>query len=81
MEAIKTNLRAILDKMDVPKKRKLLTPQDLRWLARNLYIKNRSHSEFPSAIHFIHTLLVMQGDKNPLVIGKDEENASSGVDS
>jgi hypothetical protein len=64
MDAIKKNLREILDKMDVPKLRKELNTANLRWLARNLAIQNSAHPEFPSAIHFIHTLLVMQGDKD-----------------
>jgi hypothetical protein len=68
MEAIKKNLKAILDTMDVPEMRKDLTPHNLRWLGRNLAIRNSKHDSFPCAIHFIKTLLYMGGDTEPLVV-------------
>lgn len=70
MDAIKKNLREILDKMDVPESRKELNEHNLRWLGRNLAIRNRDHGEFPSAVHFINTLLWM--DHSPLIIGKED---------
>jgi len=66
VEAIKKNLREILDKMDVPDSRKELNVHNLKWLGRNLAIRNRHNGEFPSAVHFIQTLLVMMGE-NPCV--------------
>ena len=64
MESIKKNLLEILDKMDVPVLRKEITPANLRWLQRNLGIRNQNHAEFPSAVHFINTLLWAVGDWN-----------------
>lgn len=72
MKAIEKNLREILDKMDVPAMRKELTVPNLRWLQRNLFIRNKDKDEFPSAIHFIATLLVMHGENPGVTI-----NASS----
>jgi hypothetical protein len=50
-------LIAILNTMDVPRLRKT----DLRWLSRNLAIRNRDHPEFFRAMRIIHDLL----RKNP----------------
>lgn len=72
MKAIEKNLREILDKMDVPAMRKELNPHNLRWLARNLGIRNNRHEEFPSAVHFIQTLLVMIGDNPVITLAKSE---------
>jgi hypothetical protein len=68
MKAIEKNLREILDKMDVPAMRKELTVHNLRWLQRNLFIRNRDNGEFPSAVHFIATLLTFHG-KDPSTFG------------
>jgi hypothetical protein len=63
MNAIKKNLSEILDRMDVPKLRKELTPANLRWLKRNLGIRNSQHPAFPSAVHFINHL-IWAGEEN-----------------
>ncbi len=68
MEAMKKVLKAILEKMDVPEMRKDLTHHNLKWLGRNLAIRNRDHYEFPTAIHFIKPLLYMGGDTEPLIV-------------
>lgn len=68
MDAMKKVLKEILDKMDVPEMRKELTPHNLRWLGRNLAIRNKDNSEFPTAVHFIKTLLYMGGDTEPLIV-------------
>jgi hypothetical protein len=70
MEAIEKNLREILDTMDVPQSRKELNAHNLRWLGRNLAIRNRNHNEFPSAVHFIQTLLVMMGENPGVILDK-----------
>ncbi len=58
MNAIHKVLQQILDQMDVPKLRKDTTKlENLRWLKRNLFIQNKDHNEFPTAIHFINHLL------------------------
>ena len=62
MKAIEKNLGDILDKMDVPAMRKELTIPNLRWLQRNLFIRNKDKPEFPSAVHLIATLLTMRGE-------------------
>lgn len=46
-------LLIILDTMDVPQLRK----KDLRWLSRNLAIRNRDHPQFPQAMKIIRELL------------------------
>lgn len=46
-------LLAILETMDVP----LLRKKDLRWLSRNLAVRNRNHPEFFQAMRIIHDLL------------------------
>jgi hypothetical protein len=63
MNAIRKNLIEILDKMDVPKLRKELTPANLQWLKRNLGIRNSAHPSFPSAVHFINHL-IWAGEEN-----------------
>jgi hypothetical protein len=72
MKAIEKNLREILDKMDVPVQRKELTVHNLHWLSRNLAIRNRHNGEFPSAVHFISTLLVMHGENPGVIIGRSK---------
>lgn len=62
MNAIKNQLGKVLDTMNVPKFRKELNYDNLRWLARNLAINNTEHVDLPFAIHFIQTLLVMSND-------------------
>lgn len=41
----------ILDTMDVPPKRK----EDMRWLSRNLFIRNSKHPKFKKAMELIKT--------------------------
>lgn len=62
MKAIEKVLGEILDGMDVPAMRKELTTPNLRWLQRNLFIRNKDKDSFPSAVHFIATLLTMRGE-------------------
>ena len=62
MESIEKVLSEILNEMDVPAMRKELTTHNLRWLQRNLFIKNKDKPSFPSAVHFIATLLSMRGE-------------------
>jgi len=64
MDAIKKNLTDILNEMEVPAMRRELNIQNLKWLARNLHFKNKDKDSFPSAIHFITTLLWMQGEQS-----------------
>lgn len=60
MDSIKKVLAEILNEMDVPEGRKELNTANLHWLKRNLFIRNQQHDSFPSAVHFINTLLVME---------------------
>lgn len=55
--------------MDVPEARKDLTVHNLKWLARNLAIRNRNHVDFPMSIHLVQTLLVMMGENPSCVLG------------
>lgn len=62
-DAIKKTLTDILKDMDIPTMRRELTTPNLRWLARNLLIRNRDKPEFGTAIHFIQHLLWCEDDK------------------
>ena len=55
-------LKQILDTMDVPKFRK----DNLRWLSRNLAIRNSNHPDFEKAKQLITKL---SGEDNILVVG------------
>ena len=51
-------LAAILDTMDIPKLRKDLTqPGNVRWLLRNMFVRNSNHPEFKAAIKKLRLLL------------------------
>ena len=45
-----SNLRTILDTMDVPASRKELTLSNVRWLLRNLRIRNAQHPDINETI-------------------------------
>jgi hypothetical protein len=46
-------LQVILNKMDVP----ILRQNDVRWLSRNLGIRNSAHPDFAEAMRLIKELL------------------------
>lgn len=60
--------------MEVPEGRKEPTVANLRWLQRNLFIRNKQHEDFPFAIHMIGTLLTMLGED------PRSEDAAFGID-
>jgi hypothetical protein len=64
MDAIKKTLTEILNEMEVPAMRRELNVHNLKWLSRNLHFKNKEKDSFPSAIHFITTLLWMQEEQS-----------------
>jgi len=64
---METQLKELLNNMDVPEKRKELNLQNLRWLGRNLAIQNRNHPDFPMAKQLLATLLTQQGD-SPFIL-------------
>ncbi len=70
MEELKKNLSGVLDQMDVPTMRKEINMINLRWLGRNLAIRNGGHKNFMPAASYIKKLLTMMGEKKPLVIGE-----------
>lgn len=49
-------LQEILDTMDVPVKRK----NDVRWLIRNLRVRNGNHKDFNEAIFILEGLVLNQ---------------------
>ncbi|MBA3679241.1 hypothetical protein H0W80_03590 [Candidatus Saccharibacteria bacterium] len=49
-------LLGILCDMDVPSSRLDLTMQNLKWLARNLALRNQSHLQFDSAMRLAASL-------------------------
>ena len=50
---MKDKLREILDTMDIPEERKT----DLKWLRRNIWVRNQWHPQFIEAIDLIDNLL------------------------
>lgn len=50
---MREELHELLDRMDVPEQRK----DDLRWLVRNLAVRNGKHPDFPEAQQLIRQLL------------------------
>ena len=50
---LKQELQSILLTMDIPENRL----NDLLWLSRNIFIRNRKHKQFNRAIELINTLL------------------------
>jgi hypothetical protein len=52
-------LKSILSRMDVPETRKT----DLRWLLRNLGIRNKNHPDFLEAMGLIGAILSNKGLK------------------
>jgi len=51
-------LKSLLKGMDVPEHRKnKVTPQNLRWLLRNLGIRNSGHKNYHTAINGIKAAL------------------------
>lgn len=62
-ESYKTELSDILNEMDVPVERKDLNEHNLRWLQRNLGIRNVEHKSFYRAGAIITLLLIENEDK------------------
>jgi len=52
-----SRLLELLETMDVPKLRKNLTLENIRWLKRNLMIRNGEHQHFAEAITIINHML------------------------
>jgi hypothetical protein len=50
-------LVSILKTMDVPRRRCELSKSNLRWLARNIAVRNREHPQFEDAFNLIKLLL------------------------
>jgi hypothetical protein len=53
----RSTLKELLPKMDVPELRQELTDENLRWLQRNLGIRNSLHKDFPMSAMIIRWLL------------------------
>ena len=63
MEEEKAELREILDEMDIPEFRKYIHRfANLRWLSRNMGIRNQNHPKGLQAIIIVRKL--MRGHKN-----------------
>ena len=51
-------LRLLISTMDVPEGRKTnITVQDIRWLSRNLGVRNSQHPDFSEAMNIINSIL------------------------
>jgi len=53
----KSALSTLLEQMDVPEMRKQLRDTDIRWLNRNLGIRNKNHPMFETTIGLVTWLL------------------------
>lgn len=68
MQSLINCLLECLDKMDVPKIRKEITIfkqpslHNLKWLQRNLFVRNSQHHDFPTAKHFVNHLLFRENE-------------------
>lgn len=62
IESYKTELSDILNDMDVPHERKNLTTHNLRWLKRNIGIRNSEHKSYYRS-HAIIELLFIDENK------------------
>lgn len=56
MKDVKAELKKILDTMDIPEMRKNLESQDIRWLSRNIMVRNNNHTEINKALELIRIL-------------------------
>ena len=54
---LREELRFIIREFDIPAMRKPLNKANLRWMRRNLQIRNGDHSDFPRAKQLIKKLL------------------------
>ena len=60
----KSALRTILEMMEVPAMRlDLDKPSNLRWLIRNLAVRNKSHPLLDTAIEMVHWIRKMDTNK------------------
>jgi chorismate-pyruvate lyase len=57
IERRKSALGTILAQMDVPEMRRTLTIGNLRWLGRNLAVRNQDHPMFVTARTFLADIL------------------------
>ena len=60
---VKKELQLILNTMDVPEIRKDLNEGNIRWLGRNLIIRNKNHKDIVKALQILKNL------GSPLVLG------------
>lgn len=60
MKTKQDRLSEILDTMDVPKFRR----KDLKWLNRNIWIKNDEHPDIDECCNLINDLLLKKAFKN-----------------
>jgi len=55
---MRSELAKILDTMDIPALRKELTESNLRWLNRNILVRNSQHPDVEKALVIIRQLLL-----------------------
>lgn len=58
IESYRTELSDILNVMNIPSERKILTHHNLMWLKRNIGILNNENSKFHRAVALIYLLLI-----------------------
>ncbi len=62
MKAIEHLLLSCLKNMFVPKNQlDLSNNENIVWLINNLHVENKDNSDYPTTIHFLHTLAAMRG--------------------
>ncbi|QDP51484.1 MAG: hypothetical protein GOVbin630_182 [Prokaryotic dsDNA virus sp.] len=58
-------LKEVLETMDIPEKRRSITPFNVRWLLRNIGINNGSHPRLEEARECLKKLNKEYGCPNP----------------
>ena len=58
VQEIENNLEKILKKMDLPWNRKTeMNPAKLKWLKKNLGLRNENNKNYPTAMEYIEALI------------------------
>lgn len=63
IESYETELRDILNELNVPIERKNLTQHNIKWLHRNIGIQNSTHAHFHRAMKLIIDLNFLHENK------------------
>lgn len=51
-----TKIHSLLDSLEIPSKRKEITPENVRWLLRNLHFENKGKEGYKPTILYLKAL-------------------------